>query len=355
MSDRPRRPYESGPRRKRGQEIARQRVWPKGYRHPFAVIVTNKARGGLRLLWYSAHTLRGALVDMNFSRRSFLGFAVCGLLSGSIQSVAASAKSPTKTGIDVDRLSVAVGGAGNPAVFVHGFGANKWTWRYLSRGMQDNFTYYLIDLPGSGMSPAPKRFNYTIENFADVIAAFIVRKNLHNVTLIGKSLGGGIVLLTMIRHSDDLRTRIKRICIIDGIAYPQQFPFFISFLRNPVLGPVLVEGLLPEVQARLVLDYCYFDPTLITDKQVQIYAQPLRRREVRDALQKTARLIDTQRLSKYIPMYKTIDVPSLLIWGRYDRVVPLEIGTRLTRELPQARMVVVDRCGTPPMRNAHSK
>jgi len=285
---------------------------------------------------------------MNFSRRSFLGFAVCGLLSGSIQSVAASAKSPTKTGIDVDRLSVAVGGAGNPAVFVHGFGANKWTWRYLSRGMQDNFTYYLIDLPGSGMSPAPKRFNYTIENFADVIAAFIVRKNLHNVTLIGKSLGGGIVLLTMLRHSDDLRTRIKRICIIDGIAYPQQFPFFISFLRNPVLGPVLVEGLLPEVQARLVLDYCYFDPTLITDKQVQIYAQPLRRREVRDALQKTARLIDTQRLSKYIPMYKTIDVPSLLIWGRYDRVVPLEIGTRLTRELPQARMVVVDRCGHTP-------
>jgi pimeloyl-ACP methyl ester carboxylesterase len=122
-----------------------------------------------------------------------------------------------KTGIDVDQLSVAVGGEGNPAVFVHGFGANKWTWRYLSRGMQDTFTYYLIDLPGSGMSPAPKRFNYTIENFADVIAAFIVRKNPHNVTLIGKSLGGGVVLLTMLRHSDDLRTRIKRICIIDGI------------------------------------------------------------------------------------------------------------------------------------------
>jgi len=43
--------------------------------------------------------------------------------------------------------------------------------------------------------------------------------------------------------------------------------------------------------------------------------------------------------------YPEIDVPTLLLWGRHDPVVPLEIGMRLERDLPNAQLHVLERCG----------
>jgi pimeloyl-ACP methyl ester carboxylesterase len=44
----------------------------------------------------------------------------------------------------------------------------------------------------------------------------------------------------------------------------------------------------------------------------------------------------------------SIDVPSLLIWGREDRVVPLQIGQRLARELKHSALSIIERCGHMP-------
>ena len=43
--------------------------------------------------------------------------------------------------------------------------------------------------------------------------------------------------------------------------------------------------------------------------------------------------------------WRQIDTPALLLWGRHDHVVPLWVGERLSRELPRAELVVIERCG----------
>jgi pimeloyl-ACP methyl ester carboxylesterase len=247
-----------------------------------------------------------------------------------------------KIKFDARRLAVATGGAGEPAVFVHGFGSNKSTWRHVCHGLEDVFSYYAIDLPGSGESPAPRHFHYTLEHFADVLTDFIILKDLKKLTLVGTSLGATVILLAMLRNRDALAPRVRSLCLIDPVAYPQEFPFFFDLLRVPVLGPLALNFPFFSILPRSVLGAL---PAISLPPQ---YSRYYARRRVREALIKTARLISAETLARYVRRLKTIDVPTLVIWGRRDPVVPLKHGKRLARDLPNSRLIVIDRCGHTP-------
>jgi pimeloyl-ACP methyl ester carboxylesterase len=250
--------------------------------------------------------------------------------------------------IDAERLSVASGGSGDPILFIHGFGFNKFTWRYVCPALQDRFTYYAIDLPGSGGSPAPDDGKYSLEYLSDVVSDFIIANNLRNLTVAGWSLGSGIALLSLLRHGEELNQRIKALCIIDGIAYPQKFPFFVGLLRIPIFAPALLDVLPAEWCATAVLRNCYFDRSLITNEQIHEYGGHFRKHESRQCLIQIARSIHPEHASQYIDRLHTIETPALLIWGREDRAVPLEIGQRLARELKHSSLKIIEECGHMP-------
>jgi pimeloyl-ACP methyl ester carboxylesterase len=244
---------------------------------------------------------------------------------------------------DASRLAVTTGGTGEPAVFVHGFGSNKFTWRHVCHGLEDVFSFYAIDLPGSGESPAPRHFHYTLVQFADVLTDFIKMKDLKNLTLVGASLGAAVILLALLRNRNELDPRVRSLCLIDAVAYPQDLPFFVQILRTPILGPLALN--LPFFVDILPLPVLGPVPII---SLLPRYARYYARRRVREALIETARLINAEHLARYEQRIKTIHLPTLVIWGRKDRVVPLKLGKRLARDLPNSRLIVIDRCGHVP-------
>ena len=267
------------------------------------------------------------------------------LLSAFIVALTAWALGPRmhqRIKFDAGRLAVAISGTGDPAIFVHGFGSNKSTWRQVCHGLGDVFSCYAIDLPGSGESPAPRHFYYTLEHVADVLTDFIILRDLKNLTLVGASLGATVVLLAMLRNSDELTPRVRALCLIDPVAYPQEFPFFFEVLRMPVLGPLALNY--PLVRTLLSVAVGALPVVLPAPQYSRYYA----RKRVREALIKTARLISAKDLARYVRRLKTIEVPTLVLWGRRDRVVPLRFGRRLARNLPNARLSVIDHCGHTP-------
>ena len=234
---------------------------------------------------------------------------------------------------DASRLAVASGGTGEPAVFVHGLGSNKFIWKRVCDGLRDVSSFYAIDLPGCGESPAPKHFRYTLEHFADVLTDFIVMKDLKKLTLVGTSFGGAVILIALLRNKDELASRVRSLCIIDVVAYTQDFPFFGPLAFNfPFFVKMVSSPLGP------------FPANALSRQYVRYFG----RRKTREALIKTASLIKVNRLARYVPRLKMIDVPALVIWGRKDGVVPLRLGKRLARDLPNARLVVIDHCGHAP-------
>ncbi len=235
-------------------------------------------------------------------------------------------------------------GTGDPAVFVHGFTSNKSTWKKVCLGLGDVFSFYAIDLPGSGDSPAPRHFHYTLEHFADVLTDFIIMKDLKNLTLVGASLGATVVLLAVLRNRDELAPRVRALCLIDPVAYPQEFPFSFEVLRMPILGPLAVNS--PVVRVLLSVAASALPGILPPPQYTQYYP----RKRVREAMIETARLINTESLARYVHRFETIEIPTLVVWGRRDRIVPLRFGKRLARSLPNAKLIVIDDCGHAPQK-----
>ncbi len=118
-----------------------------------------------------------------------------------------------------------------------------------------------------------------------------------------------------------------------------------ALARRPRLSRTLLRLLGARFVTREVLRSCVHDVTTVTHEQVEGYAEPLRAPHAARALIRTALRIVPSDLEALTARYREIAVPTLLLWGRYDRVVPLAVGRRLARTLPRADLVVLEACG----------
>ncbi len=179
-----------------------------------------------------------------------------------------------------------------------------------------------------------------------------MERDERDVTLLGHSLGGGIALLTALRLLDDGGDRLRRLVIVAGAAYRQPLPPFVSLAHHPRFSRALLRILGATFVARAVLRTCVYDAASVTREQVDGYAAPLRRRGSGRVLIDTALQIVPGEMDALTARYGEIDVPTLLLWGRQDRVVPLANGAAdWPSALPRARLVVLERCGHFPPRS----
>jgi pimeloyl-ACP methyl ester carboxylesterase len=235
-------------------------------------------------------------------------------------------------------------GAGRPLLLIHGFGATLYTWRRLVPELARRHRVITVDLKGSGHAPKPADGRYSVLDQAGYIADFIEGENLTELTVIGHSFGGGVALAALVGRTLS-PSRIQSLVLIDSMAYRQRIPWFIAALQVPVLGPWLLRLSPPELQVRLVLRAGYHDPRRITGDTVRAYAEALRDAAARRALIDTARAIPPDDADALAARYASIAAPTLMLWGRHDTIVPLEIGERLHRAMPGSRLAVIDDAG----------
>jgi pimeloyl-ACP methyl ester carboxylesterase len=96
---------------------------------------------------------------------------------------------------------------------------------------------------------------------------------------------------------------------------------------------------------RYALKLAVHDRTTITPWQVEAYAEPLTGKDARHALKETVRQLIPPKLDAIIGRYSELDVPTLLLWGEADRVVPIWVAEEMERRLPDARLEVLTECG----------
>lgn len=246
--------------------------------------------------------------------------------------------------LDVERR-----GQGPPLVLLHGFGASRFTWRLWADDLARTHTVHLMDIFGFGAAPPPPDGRYGPVEQAETVVRWLRREDIRGAVLIGHSLGGGVALLVALRLAElGERERVKALVSVAGPAYPQAIPRYIGLARVPLLGRVLFALAGPERIVRKVLDFIVFDRARVTEEQVEGYAAPLRRPRTRTALVETARQIVPAGLDRMAARFPEIRLPVLLLWGRHDHVIPLWVAKRLERDLPNSKLVVLERCGHVP-------
>jgi pimeloyl-ACP methyl ester carboxylesterase len=243
------------------------------------------------------------------------------------------------------RLAYRDEGKGPPILLIHGFGANIYTWRHLEPALAARHRVLSIDLKGFGRSDKPFDQNYSLFDQADLVASFIEQQDLHDLTVIGHSFGGGVALALALDKRPALRGRIKRLVLIDTIAYPQKIPIFLKVLRTPVVAQVGTTVTPPFVQAQTALKLAYYDDSKISFQDINAYAQPLTTAGGKHALIQTARHMDPESFRPMIRRYGTIQQPALILWCTEDKVVPDKVGRQLHSALPNSTLRIFRDCG----------
>ena len=239
-------------------------------------------------------------------------------------------------------------GNGDPVIFLHGLGGNLYEWRYLIEPLETDHRLILFDLKGAGKSPKPHDDKYSMFDQAEPIYQFILQNDLRNLTLIGHSFGGGVAMLVALKLAKQDPRRLSHLILIDTVSYPQKLPGVIRMLRLPLLGPLGLYLIPDRIKVRRMLEKIYFDDSKITPEDVEAYATPLSFPGAKYALLQTARQLIPDHMDELISMYPQIDVPTLIVWGREDKIIPLENGVRLNRALKNSQLVIIDRCGHDP-------
>jgi pimeloyl-ACP methyl ester carboxylesterase len=211
---------------------------------------------------------------------------------------------------------------------------------------------HVVELKGFGDAPKPLDDGYGLQDQASLLRRWILAADLRDITLVGHSLGGGVALLTAMGLLEKPFARIRRLVLLAGIAYRQPVSPYLRLLATPGVGPLLLWALPRRRLIRAALRMAYHPSHPVDESLVEAYARPLRSLAGRRALSRSAAALFSAQVSLPSDGYSRIQVPSLLIWGREDPVVPLWVGERLASELRTAELKILEGCGHMPQEEA---
>jgi pimeloyl-ACP methyl ester carboxylesterase len=239
-------------------------------------------------------------------------------------------------------------GAGNPVLCIHGFGASLFSWRNFVDPLSKNYQLILIDLRGAGGSPKPPDSRYSTKDHADLIYKFIRDHDLKNLTLIGNSFGGALSLLLSIMLLENEPGRLRSLILIDAGAYKQYIPGYVKLLGIPILGAAAIYLTPARCMAKSILKMAYYDPKKITKEQIEAYAAPIASPGGKHALLETGKQIIPPNIDELVAKYKDISVPTLIIWGKQDKIINPIVGDLLDQAIPNSTLKWIDQCGHVP-------
>ncbi|MGB7904619.1 MAG: alpha/beta hydrolase [Steroidobacteraceae bacterium] len=230
-----------------------------------------------------------------------------------------------------------------PIVLLHGTGASLHTWDGWTGELARERRVIRFDLPGFGLTgPSPDGV-YTIESYVDTVLAVADTLGVQRFVLAGNSLGGYVAWTTAVLHP----ARVDRLILVDAAGYPfqsQSVPLAFRIARTPILNR-LMRDVLPRSVVESSLRNVYGDATRVTPELVDRYFDLATRAGNRAAL--VARFDQTQPGS-LVERVREIRVPTLILWGRRDRLIPLEFGAQFARDIHGSRLVVFDTLGHVP-------
>ncbi len=238
-------------------------------------------------------------------------------------------------------------GEGPVVVLVHGMAGSSATWERVIPALAERFTVVALDLPGHGASAKPDG-DYSLGAFASIVRDLMVASGYERATVVGQSLGGGVAM----QFAYQFPSRCERLVLVGSgglgrevspllraLAFPGvEFLFpvlFASVVRDAgrgVLGGLRRIGLRPSA---------YFTEiwrgyeTLVEPENRAAFVHTLR--SVVD--------VGGQRVSAHDRLPLAADIPTLIVWGSDDAIIPSRHAADAHATLPNSRVEIFEGVG----------
>jgi pimeloyl-ACP methyl ester carboxylesterase len=238
-------------------------------------------------------------------------------------------------------LYVDIKGEGKPLILLHGFGMSRHSFRHLIGPLSKKYKVYNFDLKGFGDSPKPDDGRYSPYDQAVLIQNYIDKHNLKNVTLLGHSYGGGVVLILSYLNQQN----INKMVLISPAAYRQNLPSLIAWMQKPIIGYIGYYLLPYSYKVRESYKFSYYDDSKIDEKDISNAIINMKKQNAESVFYDASFDLIPSDIDKITKNYSSIKIPTLIIWGYNDVIVRKKNGIRLKKELKNADLKFIQNCG----------
>ena len=235
-----------------------------------------------------------------------------------------------------------LGDQGTTVILLHGLGSCVETWMYNINALAQHHQVYAVDLVGSGRSEQPPA-TYSLTYLAQFVRSFMDALGIERASLVGNSLGGGVVLQFALLFPQN----VEKLILVSSLGLGQEITLMLRLATLP-----FVRMFSPSRSGTaLTLKQSVYNPTLITNQWVELYYQIAARPGAWKALLALINAnIDLFGVRREVyqaitSRLTTITAPTLVLWGRQDRVLPVAHAKSATNGLPNARLHIFDLCG----------
>jgi 2-hydroxy-6-oxonona-2,4-dienedioate hydrolase len=226
-------------------------------------------------------------------------------------------------------------GRGTPLILIHGLADDVAVWNSVISPLGAKFRVIAFAQIGFGHSDKPL-LNYRVSTFVDFLDGFMSELKIDRASLVGNSLGGWIAAAFALAHPE----RVDRLVLCDAAGYR-----------------ALAQAMEPRTLDALKLasrdDIRYLGPLTFHNKQFYEGAA------VDDAFRQRVIAGDSYTISRVLDSLirgddaldnrlHAINRPTLILWGRDDKLIPLSFGERFHQEIAGSQLRIIDNCGHMP-------
>jgi pimeloyl-ACP methyl ester carboxylesterase len=238
------------------------------------------------------------------------------------------------------------GGTGEPILLIHGLAGSSRTWDDVMASLTDRHDVIAPDLLGHGESAKP-RGDYSLGAFAGGLRDFLAVLDVPSVTIVGHSFGGGVAMQLAYQHPH----LVDRLVLVGSGGLGREVSWLLRALTLPG-----AEYVMPVAFPKPIVDRA-------TDVGRQLGRRNIRSPKLAELWRAYASLAGAQNRSAFVrtmrgvidPTGQTIDagdriylaahIPTLIVWGDQDGIIPVEHAHRAHELIPTSRLEILDGVG----------
>ena len=224
-------------------------------------------------------------------------------------------------------------------LFIHGLGSSADRWLDIPDALSLLGLHSIaLDLPGFGLSAKPEDMDYTIGRFVQVVVDFIRKIGMQKTSIVGHSLGGYIAAQLAAEHAGvvDRLVLIDTSGMLDG--------------PTPLLQQYLDAAMNPAKKAvRAVFEQLVADPIRIPEVLVDGFIYRISQAGAKHAFKSAYdNSVNTRIGAGRLKQIGNGNIPTLILWGRQDRLIPLEYFRAFQESISRSNVAIVEDAGHAP-------
>ncbi len=237
-----------------------------------------------------------------------------------------------------------LGKEGKTLILLHGLYGFAESWAKNISSLARHHRVYVLDFVGFGHSDKPIA-PYSVPYLTQFIREFMAIQGIKQATIVGNSMGGGVAL----QFALNFPNQIDGLVLVDSAGLGREVAMSLRLAFMPLLGRYITN--VSRRGSTQISRQIVFKSELATNEWIQLALEMYSLPGAQRSLLTTGRSMFNMQgqknefINPILSSLSRINAPTLIIWGKQDRIIPVSHAFATIRKMPNARLHIINRCG----------